>query len=143
MSELAKWVEILWGFTNFNFKLNLKVSAFYLEKQKSFIPKKKYFLSRTAKVDLKDGFSRPNFQWRFWSLHAVNFQNNKYIDAVELNSLVLSPSFTKLFSHTNIYFHKIFNEVATSSFKNEGNISFALWKKWDHGLFLFFYQSLL
>ena len=29
----------------FNFKLNLKVSAFYLEKQKSFIPKK-IFLSR-------------------------------------------------------------------------------------------------
>jgi hypothetical protein len=27
----------------FNFKLNLKVSAFYLEKQKSFIPKKKFF----------------------------------------------------------------------------------------------------
>ena len=25
----------------FNFKLNLKVSAFYLEKQKSFIPEKK------------------------------------------------------------------------------------------------------
>ena len=25
---------------NFDFKLNLKVSAFYLEKQKSFIPKK-------------------------------------------------------------------------------------------------------
>jgi hypothetical protein len=39
----------------------LKVSAFYLEKQKSFIPKK-LFLSRTAKIDLKDGVSRPNFQ---------------------------------------------------------------------------------
>jgi hypothetical protein len=33
----------------------LKVSAFYLEKQKSFIPKKKNFLSRTAKIDPKDG----------------------------------------------------------------------------------------
>ena len=33
----------MWGFTNLNFKLNLKVSAFYLEKQKSFIPKKKFF----------------------------------------------------------------------------------------------------
>ena len=30
-------------FMNFNFKLNLKVSAFYLEKQKSFIPKKNIF----------------------------------------------------------------------------------------------------
>ena len=61
MSEWADWVEILWGFTKFNFKQMLKVSAFYLEKQKSFIP-----LSRTAKLGLKDGVSRPNFQWRFW-----------------------------------------------------------------------------
>ena len=28
------------GLTKFNFELNLKVSAFYLEKQKSFVPKK-------------------------------------------------------------------------------------------------------
>ena len=45
----------------FNFKQMLKVSAFYLEKQKSFIPKKNK-LSRTAKLDPKDGVSRPNFQ---------------------------------------------------------------------------------
>ena len=42
---LSDWVEILRGFTKFNFKLNLKVSAFYLEKQKSFIPKKNVFWS--------------------------------------------------------------------------------------------------
>ena len=40
MSEWAERVEILWGFTEFYFKQVLKVSAFYLEKQKSFIPKK-------------------------------------------------------------------------------------------------------
>ena len=34
--RLSDWVEILQGFTKFNFKLNLKVSAFYLEKQKKF-----------------------------------------------------------------------------------------------------------
>ena len=39
----------------------LKVSAFYLEKQKSFIPPKKYFLNRTAMIDPKDGVSRLNF----------------------------------------------------------------------------------
>ena len=61
MSELTKWIEIMWGFTNFNFKQILKVSAFYLEKQKSFIPKKKYDLSRTAKIHPKDGVSRLNF----------------------------------------------------------------------------------
>ena len=45
----------------FNFKQILKVSAFYLEKQKVLFLKK-YFLSRTAKIDPKDGVSCPNFQ---------------------------------------------------------------------------------
>ena len=40
--RLSDWVEILQGFTKFNFKLNLRVSAFYLENKKSFIPKKKF-----------------------------------------------------------------------------------------------------
>jgi hypothetical protein len=43
----------------------LKVSAFYPEKQKSFIPKKNIFLafvSKHAKIIPKDGTSRPNFQ---------------------------------------------------------------------------------
>ena len=54
---------------NSNFKLNLKVSAFYLEKQKSFIPKNIYFLavvSNYAKRDPIDGVCCPNFQRRFW-----------------------------------------------------------------------------
>ena len=42
MSEWSKWDEIVWGFTKITYKQMLKVSAFYLEKQKSFIPKK-YF----------------------------------------------------------------------------------------------------
>ena len=33
---LSDWVEILWGFPKYFFKQILKVSAFYLEKQKSF-----------------------------------------------------------------------------------------------------------
>ena len=33
---LANWVEILRGFTKFSFKQILKVSAFYIEKQKRF-----------------------------------------------------------------------------------------------------------
>ena len=41
--RLSDWVEILWGFTKSNFKLNLKVSAFYLEKQKSFVTKNNIF----------------------------------------------------------------------------------------------------
>jgi hypothetical protein len=43
----------------------LKVSAFYLEKQKSVISKENIFLavvSKHAKIIPKDGASRPNFQ---------------------------------------------------------------------------------
>ena len=40
---LSDWAEILQGFMKFNFKMNLKVSAFYLEKQKSFTSKKNFF----------------------------------------------------------------------------------------------------
>ena len=65
--QLSDWVEILQGFTKFNFKLNLKVSAFYLEKQKSFIPKKNIFLAvvniKTKKLCLLTQFSG----W-FWVL---------------------------------------------------------------------------
>ena len=64
---LSDWVEILWGFTNFNFKQILKVSAFYLERQKSFIPKKIFFLAvvnfKTKNLCLLTQFSR-----RFWIL---------------------------------------------------------------------------
>ena len=45
---------------NLNFKLNLKVSAFYLEKEKKNIPKK-FFFGRTTKIHPKDGVSRLNF----------------------------------------------------------------------------------
>ena len=41
--------------------MNLKVSDFYLEKQKSFIPKKKFFFGRTAKIHPKDGVNHLNF----------------------------------------------------------------------------------
>ena len=58
---LSDWVEILWGFTKFFFKQVLKVSVFYLEKQKSFIPKKK--LSHFQYQNRKALFQ---FQWRFW-----------------------------------------------------------------------------
>ena len=58
----------------------LKVSAFYLEKQKSFIPKK-IFLGRTAKIHPKDGVSRLNFPEGFdWSiLQKVLIRNIKKV----------------------------------------------------------------
>ena len=62
----------------FNFKLNLKVSAFYLEKQKSFITKKKFFFGRTAKVHPKDGVSRLNFLEGFEFNERQNFQEKTW-----------------------------------------------------------------
>ena len=50
--------------------MNLKVSAFYLEKQKSFITKKNFF-GRTAKVHPKDGVSRLNFPEGFGGSYRV------------------------------------------------------------------------
>jgi hypothetical protein len=43
----------------------LKVSAFYLERQKSFIPKKKYFLSRCQYQNKKALFTDPIFSEGF------------------------------------------------------------------------------
>ena len=53
----------------------LKVSAVYLEKQKSFIPEKIIFLavvSKHAKIIPKDPKSRPNFQWKFWYYYVAH-----------------------------------------------------------------------
>ena len=63
--RLSDWVEILHGFTKFNFKMNLEVSAFYLEKQKSFIPKKKYFFGRCQYQNKKALFTDSIFREGF------------------------------------------------------------------------------
>ena len=69
---------------NLNFKLNLKVSAFYLEKQKSFIPKKIFF-GRTAKIHPKDGVSHINFPEGF-DIHMVGCRSF-YIHKVKVNNI--------------------------------------------------------
>ena len=48
-AEWAEWVEIPWGFTKFNFKQMLKVSAFYLEKKQN-IPKNIFFKPKSLNV---------------------------------------------------------------------------------------------
>ena len=68
MSGWAELVEILWGFTKFFFQKMLKVSAFYLEKQKSFIPKKiccQYQNKKALFTDLifRDGFGMNLVDW--------------------------------------------------------------------------------
>ena len=58
---LSEWAEISQGFTKIFFKNILKVSAFYLEKQKSFIPKIRFFnslsISKQKKPCLPTQFS--------------------------------------------------------------------------------------
>ena len=61
--RFSDWVEILHCFTKFFSNQILKVSAFYLEKQKSFSPKKIKLLSISKQ---KSFVYRPNFHWRFW-----------------------------------------------------------------------------
>ena len=63
---LSDWFEILWGVTKFFFKPILKISAFYLEKQKSFIPKK---LSCCRYQNKKALFTSSIFLGRFWYFH--------------------------------------------------------------------------
>ena len=63
--QLSNWVEIFWSFTKFFFEQMLKVSAFYLEKQKSFIPKKIFFWPLSISKQ-KNFVYWPNFQLRFW-----------------------------------------------------------------------------
>ena len=63
--QFSDWVENLRGLMKLSFKQILKVSAFYLEKQKSFIHKKSIF--RLLPISKQNSFVYwPNFQWRFW-----------------------------------------------------------------------------
>ena len=60
----------------------LTISAFYLEKQKKFIPKKKYFLGRTAKIHPKDGVCSLNFPEGFGLQHPRSrAQTQRYVTA--------------------------------------------------------------
>ena len=62
--RLSDWVEIF----QFFFKQMLKISAFYLVKQKSFIPKKIGF--RPLSISKQKSFVYwPNFQRRLWYAH--------------------------------------------------------------------------
>ena len=91
----------------FYFKQMLKVSVFYLEKQISFIPKKKFLaaVSKHANIIPKNGPRCPNFQWRFWLspfphyiCSMANFQINilrntkaSYLNQIEFSSKHLFP----------------------------------------------------
>ena len=69
--QLSDWVEILWGFTKFFFKQMLKVSAFYLKKQKCFIPIINIFQA-VVTIKAKKLAYWPNLNWRFLIQFAAN-----------------------------------------------------------------------
>ena len=70
---LSDWVKTLWGLMKFFFKRILKVSAFYLEKQKSFIPKKMFFKPLSISKQKKSFVYWFNFLGRFWLDPAKKF----------------------------------------------------------------------
>ena len=77
MSEWAEWVKILRGFTKLYFKQMLKVSAFYLEKQKGFIPKKNS-LSRCQYQNKKALFTDLIFREGFGQYFCVFLINTEH-----------------------------------------------------------------
>ena len=77
-------ITIFWiSWTNWNFvrfhEYQLQTNAESILKNKKVLFFKKYFLSRTAKIDPKDGVSRPNFQWRHyvWHYHRLGCRSYK------------------------------------------------------------------
>ena len=75
-AEWAEWVQILWDVTKFFFKHILKVSAFYLEKPKSFIPKKnlcQYQNQKSLFIDpiFSEGFEGIQNEMQCPSVHLV------------------------------------------------------------------------
>ena len=88
----------MWGFTNVIFKQMLKVSAFYLEKQKSFIHKKKFlsccqFKNKKALLTdpiFSEGFAEDQSDWsqlRFGKVCLLNLlRKNMFIKTNSFNS---------------------------------------------------------
>ena len=66
----SEWAEILWGFTKLEIKKMLNISAVYLEKQKSFIPKKN---------------SKPR-------VNRFQYQNNQLCLLTQFSEMVLSQA---------------------------------------------------
>ena len=95
---LSDWVVTLWGFMKLFFKPILKVSAFYLEKQKSFIPKKNIFL---AVVNIKT--KKALFSWKVLGFIMEAKKINCFVRSFILNFL-LPDKISKPFMHDEILF---------------------------------------
>ena len=73
-----KFCELSWILiSNWTWKFQLSIL-----KNKKVLFLKEYFLSRTAKIDPKDGVSHSNFHWRFWPKwpswnHSKPFQQSR------------------------------------------------------------------
>ena len=91
----------------------LKVSAFYLEKQKSFIPKK-YFFGRTAKIHPKDGVCRLNFPEGFDAImpelratRTINMASIVWLHTVSLPIFCSLLVFSSKFADKEVFFREI------------------------------------
>ena len=109
---LSDWVEILWGF-----KQMLKVSAFYLEKQKSFIPKKKYFwplsISKQKSfvywLNFLEGFAQ---NWRF-SLQNIDLVKQKICKQQNNFWIEYENTKIKICKSCEIYIHQNVSNLLT------------------------------
>ena len=89
---MSDWVEILWGSMKFFFKQMLKVPAFYLEKQKSLIPKKTFF--KPLSISKRKRFVYwLNFRWRFWVVSGA------FVAASQAVQLISTDCFLDFFVH--------------------------------------------
>ena len=124
MSKWAEWVEILWGFTKCFFKQKLKVSSFYLEKQKVLFLKK-YFFSGSPYQNKKALFIDPIFSedfgkthpennwrelWIAWNIGSVNHQKIRLL--------------TIIYLYSQDYFHHPFNWMPIDRFEALFRISY-------------------
>ena len=74
---LYDWVEILWGFMKFYFKQLLIISAFCLEKQKSFIPKN-YTIPKWTTQNISVQLTTPPWKKHLFSSKAGLFCDSSF-----------------------------------------------------------------
>ena len=106
-----------WRFHKFFFKQILKVSAFYLEKQKSIIPKNNFFREVHPKPSRKIESVNKAFLFWYWKLLKKYFFRNKTFLFFKIESWNFQNQFEKEFRETS----QSFNSIRQPIEKNENN----------------------
>ena len=129
----------MWGFTNCNFKLNLKVPAFYLEKQKSLSLKKIFFkLYRQGRYIQKMAFAVSIFQKVLSKPKAVRRRLKErkcnlffYMACLTMINIILVSVYFEVFFTYHLLFEKNLTKVSIYFSKNSLNKTIVLALKVD------------